>query len=168
MDRLCTKVNNVFDTMMESSASIRGDPTLLRAAQLGSADAFHRLARGYDDPVLRLALRITGSEKDARSIYRETFLTLHGKLRSITSESSICLHIYRIATNLCLDYLRRIEATKPNVHVVALLPHERMVLELKHYQGLKLRTVSEVLYTTEETAKQILFRATHKLHCFEA
>jgi RNA polymerase sigma-70 factor (ECF subfamily) len=44
-----------------------------------------------------------------------------------------------------------------------LSPRERMVFELKHYHGLKLRTVGEMLNTTEETAKNTLFRATQKL-----
>ncbi len=38
-----------------------------------------------------------------------------------------------------------------------------MVFELKHYQGLRLRTIGEMLSTTEETAKNTLFRATKKL-----
>ena len=44
-----------------------------------------------------------------------------------------------------------------------LSPRERMVFELKHYHGLKLRAVGEILHTTEETAKNTLFRATQKL-----
>ena len=44
-----------------------------------------------------------------------------------------------------------------------LTPRERTVFELKHYQGLKLRTIGEMLATTEETAKNTLFRATRKL-----
>ena len=44
-----------------------------------------------------------------------------------------------------------------------LTPRERMVFELKHFQGLKLRTIGEILNTTEETAKNTLFRATRKL-----
>jgi len=44
-----------------------------------------------------------------------------------------------------------------------LTPRERMVFELKHYQGLKLRTIGEILNTTEETAKNTLFRGTQKL-----
>ena len=42
-------------------------------------------------------------------------------------------------------------------------PRERMVFELKHYQGLKLRAIGELCGTTEETAKNCLFRATQKL-----
>jgi len=44
-----------------------------------------------------------------------------------------------------------------------LTPRERMVFELKHYQGLKLRTIGDMLFTTEETVKNCLFRATQKL-----
>ena len=44
-----------------------------------------------------------------------------------------------------------------------LTPRERMVFELNHYQGLRLRTIGEMLSTTEETAKNTLFRATKKL-----
>ncbi len=44
-----------------------------------------------------------------------------------------------------------------------LSPRERMVFELKHYQGLKLRAIGEMLGTTEETVKNSLFRATRKL-----
>jgi RNA polymerase sigma-70 factor (ECF subfamily) len=44
-----------------------------------------------------------------------------------------------------------------------LTPRERMVFELKHFEGLRLRTIGEMLETTEETAKNTLFRATKKL-----
>ena len=152
MHRLCSKVTRVFDRMMERSTSTF-EATLI-----------------HDCSVLGLALRITGSEQAARSIYRETFLGLHGKISSISgSESSLCVLVYRLATNLCLDHLRRMPVARPSRPALqALSPHERMVLELKHYHGMKLRTVSEVLNTTEEIAKDILFRATHKMRCFEA
>src|SRR6184192_2096033 len=44
-----------------------------------------------------------------------------------------------------------------------LSPRERMVFELKHYHGLRLRTVAGILNTAEGTIKNTLFRATHKL-----
>lgn len=44
-----------------------------------------------------------------------------------------------------------------------LSPRERVVFEMKHYQGLKLRVIGEVLGTSEETVKNSLFRATQKL-----
>jgi len=44
-----------------------------------------------------------------------------------------------------------------------LTPRERMVFELRHYQGLRLRNIGEILGTTEEAAKNCLFRATQKM-----
>lgn len=49
-----------------------------------------------------------------------------------------------------------------------LSPRERMVFEMKHFQGLKLRAIGDMLGTSEETVKNSLFRATRKLRtCLE-
>jgi RNA polymerase sigma-70 factor, ECF subfamily len=61
------------------------------------------------------------------------------------------------------DLMRRELGAKIAKALDKLTPRERMVFELKHYQGLKLRTIGEMLHTTEETAKNTLFRATQKL-----
>ena len=61
------------------------------------------------------------------------------------------------------DLMRRELGKRIGHALEKLTPRERMVFELKHYHGLKLRTVGEVLNTTEETAKNTLFRATQKL-----
>jgi len=61
------------------------------------------------------------------------------------------------------DLMRRELGRRINRALERLTPRERMVFELKHYHGLKLRTVGEILNTTEETAKNTLFRATQKL-----
>jgi RNA polymerase sigma-70 factor (ECF subfamily) len=62
---------------------------------------------------------------------------------------------------------RELERKNMNIAIQSALdsltPRERTVFELKHYQGLKLRTIGEMLSTTEETAKNTLFRATRKL-----
>jgi RNA polymerase sigma-70 factor (ECF subfamily) len=61
------------------------------------------------------------------------------------------------------DLMRRELGGKIKAALERLTPRERMVFELKHYHGLRLRTVGEMLHTTEETAKNTLFRATQKL-----
>jgi RNA polymerase sigma-70 factor (ECF subfamily) len=69
----------------------------------------------------------------------------------------------RAGANPERDLMRRELGGRINRALERLTPRERMVFELKHYQGLKLRTVGEILNTTEETAKNTLFRATQKL-----
>lgn len=44
-----------------------------------------------------------------------------------------------------------------------LTPRERTVFELRHYEGLRLRAIGEILGTSEEAAKNCLFRATQKM-----
>jgi RNA polymerase sigma-70 factor (ECF subfamily) len=44
-----------------------------------------------------------------------------------------------------------------------LTPRERTVFELRHYEGMRLRKIGEVLGTSEEAAKNCLFRATQKM-----
>src|SRR5450759_5268118 len=69
----------------------------------------------------------------------------------------------RAGANPERDLLRRQLGARISGALEKLTPRERMVFELKHYHGLKLRTVGEILQTTEETAKNTLFRATQKL-----
>ena len=180
------------------------DADLIREAQQGNKAAFEELVRQYDSAVLRLALHLTNSEADAKDIYQEAFLKAYRNLGSFRFECSFYTWIYRIVTNLSLDYLRRKQVRKEDAPVTTdehgeeyslldqvaddragasperqlmkremakrigaaltkLTPRERMVFEMKHYQGLKLRTIGEALNTTEETAKNTLFRATQKL-----
>jgi RNA polymerase sigma-70 factor (ECF subfamily) len=180
------------------------DTVLIREAQQGNRAAFEELVRQYDRAVLRLALHLTGSEADAQDVYQDAFLKAYRNLGSFRFECSFYTWIYRIVSNLCLDYLRKRQVRKEDAPVVKdadggerdlldqvadgrahsnperdllarelagriqgsldkLTPRERMVFELKHYHGLKLRTVGEILNTTEETAKNTLFRATQKL-----
>jgi RNA polymerase sigma-70 factor (ECF subfamily) len=47
--------------------------------------------------------------------------------------------------------------------LLRLSPRERMVFELKHYHGLKLRTVAGILNMTDGATKNTLLRATQKL-----
>ncbi|MEO6982924.1 MAG: sigma-70 family RNA polymerase sigma factor [Edaphobacter sp.] len=69
----------------------------------------------------------------------------------------------RAMANPARELDRKIMGERINEALSKLTPRERTVFELKHYQGLKLRTIGEMLSTTEETAKNTLFRATRKL-----
>jgi RNA polymerase sigma-70 factor (ECF subfamily) len=69
----------------------------------------------------------------------------------------------RAMANPARELDRKLMAASINEALGKLTPRERTVFELKHYQGLKLRTIGEMLSTTEETAKNTLFRATRKL-----
>ena len=82
--------------------------SLVRQAQDGNQAAFAELVRTHDEAVLKLALRITGSESDAQDIYQEVFLKVYKKLDRFRFECSFSTWVSRIATNTLLsDHLRK-------------------------------------------------------------
>ena len=83
------------------------DCSLVREAQDGNHAAFTQLVRAHDEAILRLALRITGSQSEAQDIYQEVFLKVYRKLDCFRFECSFSTWITRIATNTCLDHLRK-------------------------------------------------------------
>src|SRR5437016_471604 len=111
----------VFRGFMVSQALSRvDDNVLIREAQRGNHTAFEELVRQYDHSVLRLALRLTGSESDAQDIYQEAFLKAYRNLVSFRFECSFYTWIYRIVTNLCLDHLRKKNVRKEDAPVTTM------------------------------------------------
>lgn len=97
-----------ISTAVEGRPSLRmDDARLIRAAQKGNTLAFEQLVHRYDRAVLRLTIHLTGSEEDGQDIYQEAFLRAFIHLARFRFECSFYTWIYRIATNLCLDHLRR-------------------------------------------------------------
>jgi RNA polymerase sigma-70 factor (ECF subfamily) len=66
-----------------------------------------------------------------------------------------------------VDPQRRFQSAEVNSRIQEVLaeltPRERIVFEMRHYQGMRLRAIGEALNVTEEAAKNCLFRATHKM-----
>lgn len=66
-----------------------------------------------------------------------------------------------------VDPQRRLMSSEVNQRIQEVLdtlsPRERLVFEMRHYQGMRLRAIGESLGVTEEAAKNCLFRATQKM-----
>jgi len=89
------------------SASEMSEDALIRLAQQGDQEAFERLVRAHDQCVLRLAYNLLRSTEDAYDVYQETFLRVYRNLPGFRFDCGFRTWVYRIATNLCLDQLRR-------------------------------------------------------------
>src|SRR5580700_2984214 len=87
---------------------------LVRLAQSGDRIAFETLVRRYDQPVMRLAMHLTGSRESAQDIYQEAFLRAYQNLDRFRFECSFYTWVYRIVTNLCLDHLRKNQVRTSN------------------------------------------------------
>jgi RNA polymerase sigma-70 factor (ECF subfamily) len=66
-----------------------------------------------------------------------------------------------------VDPQRRFESAEVNSRIQEVLgglsPRERLVFEMRHFQGMRLRAIGQALGVTEEAAKNCLFRATQKM-----
>jgi len=100
-------VLSYITTALEDRPSRVDDASLIRAAQEGDAAAFEQLVHKYDRAVLRLTVHLTGSQEDGQDVYQEAFLRAYVNLARFRFECSFYTWIYRIASNLCLDHLRK-------------------------------------------------------------
>src|SRR6266545_3646272 len=92
--------------------------SLIRAVQKGDQDAFEQLVRAYDHSVLRLAMNLLRSPEDARDVYQEAFLRVYKNIGTFRFDCSFHTWLYRIVTNICLDYLRKRKVRKEEAPVL--------------------------------------------------
>jgi RNA polymerase sigma-70 factor (ECF subfamily) len=79
----------------------------LAAAAEGDADAFERLVMRYQRRLQRLCLRLLRDAAEAEEAVQETFLKLYRRAGGFERKGQLYTLLYRIATNHCLNRLRR-------------------------------------------------------------
>lgn len=80
---------------------------LVERCQSGDAAAFDSLVAKYASQVYNLAYRMIGDPDDAEDISQEVFLRVHRAIKGFRGSSSFTTWVYRVATNVCLDELKR-------------------------------------------------------------
>lgn len=72
----------------------------------GDTNAFEQFVTEYEKNVYNIALRMTGNSEDAADMTQEAFIKAFNSLQSFRGDSKFSVWLYRIATNVCLDFLR--------------------------------------------------------------
>jgi RNA polymerase sigma-70 factor (ECF subfamily) len=83
------------------------DLPLVSRAKAGDADAFRALVVRYQRKVYALSLGVVKDPDLAWDVAQETFVRVHGHLAEFEGKSSFSTWIFRIATHLAIDAVRR-------------------------------------------------------------
>jgi RNA polymerase sigma-70 factor (ECF subfamily) len=83
------------------------DDELVARSIGGDAESFNQLILRWERPIYALAYRVIGREEDARDVCQETFLRAFRALPGFKGQAKFSSWLYRIALNLCRDWIRR-------------------------------------------------------------
>jgi RNA polymerase sigma-70 factor (ECF subfamily) len=83
------------------------DEELVARSVGGDVDSFNQLILRWERPIFALAYRVIGREEDARDVCQETFLRAFRALPGFKGQAKFSSWLYRIALNLCRDWIRR-------------------------------------------------------------
>jgi len=153
------------------------DEFLARAALAGDMRAVEELFRRYEPPIVRYLQRLTRNSEIAVDLFQDTFLRAYVNLGVYDSRRPFRPWLYRIATNLGLDWLRhRTPAlpagggpeAPPSVEAVVvardlarqveqavaeLADDHRTVFLLRHYQQLGYAEIAQIVGSPEGTVR---------------
>jgi len=87
------------------------EPRLAKLARNGDREAFRELVQLYKDKMYHLAYRMLSNKQEAEDVVQETFLRVYTNLNRYDDTHKFSTWIYRIATNLCIDRLRKRKGT---------------------------------------------------------
>ena len=83
------------------------DEELVSRSMGGDPESFNQLIKRWERPIFALAYRTIGREDDARDVVQETFLRAFRGLSGFKGQAKFSSWLYRIALNLCRDWVRR-------------------------------------------------------------
>jgi len=83
------------------------DEELVSRSMGGDTDSFNQLILRWERPIYALAYRVIGREEDARDVCQDTFLRAYRALPGFKGQAKFSSWLYRIALNLCRDWIRK-------------------------------------------------------------
>ena len=120
------------------------DEELVDRSKTGDKESFNQLVRRWERPIFALAYRTLGREEDARDVTQETFLRAFRALPGFKGDAKFSSWLYRIALNLCRDWIRKQRRTP-----VVAVPEGVEIDQLAERQGHESATVEDLAARAE-------------------
>jgi RNA polymerase sigma-70 factor (ECF subfamily) len=96
-----------MEIVHELSDKARGDLLLVEAAKLGNEKAFASLMNRYRDSIYYMLLKMVNNPIDAEDLTIEAFGKAFRNLESYTPKFAFSTWLFKIATNNCVDFIRK-------------------------------------------------------------
>lgn len=162
------------------------DAALIGRCQAGDTDAFEAIVRHYQRGLFNIALRMLGSDEDARDATQTTFIKAYQHLDRFDPAQRFFSWIYRILKNECLNVLRARRQSEPvpldlpaagiadsveagertraiQRALLALSDDYREVMVLRHFTDLSYDEIASTLGIPVKTVKSRLYSARQRL-----
>ena len=117
-----TKVERVF------SPKAQRDLALIQAALNGRGKAYETLLRGHRQSVYHIALRMVRDPDDADDLTMEAFAKAFGHLSRYRPQFAFSTWLFRIATNGCIDFIRRKKLNTQSLNTAVKLGNGESIL----------------------------------------
>lgn len=105
--------------MLDGWFGMTDEQAMWRVQMHDDPQAFAQLVSRWEGPIQRLCTRMLGDEHKAEDLTQEAFARIYAKRKEFQHGSKFSTFLWRVATNLCLDELRRLKRRKE----IAILPH---------------------------------------------
>lgn len=83
------------------------DSSLIQQALSGDQNAFARLRQKYHDAIFNLIYRMIREKDEVEDLTQEAFIKAFASLATFNDDYAFSTWLYKIATNNCIDYIRR-------------------------------------------------------------
>ena len=80
---------------------------LIAKSKQGDLSAYGELVERHQNMVYNLTLKLLGSQEDAKDASQEIFINAYRALPGFQGEAGFSTWLYRVASNKCLDFLRK-------------------------------------------------------------
>ena len=165
------------------------DTELVERYLAGDMTAFDELMIRYERQIYRFCYRFVDNREDAMDLAQDVFIKAFEHLGSFRGESSLKTWLYRIATNHCINHVRKhsqefVEVTEDTGRIVAsvhsdmedreqreqfrrlvkrLPPKQKAILELRINEHLSYEEIARISGRSVSTIKASVFFALEKL-----